>query len=813
MTVHTERRIDAFRRTVAFELDRFQVDAIEQLGSHQGVLVSAPTSSGKTVVADYAIFEALEDGVKAIYTTPLKALSNQKFRDLKKRHGDGYVGLVTGEHTINERAPVVVMTTEILRNLIYDDPDRLKDVRYVVLDEVHYIDDYPRGAVWEEVMIQAPPQIHFVGLSATISNYQQVADWMASHRGEMGVVSVTRRPTELRLWLAMENRLHPLFDEQGKVVRTTWNKAQEKVAADHRFDRDRRRGGRRFEPRGRPVESNSLTRVIESLAAQQMLPAIYFIFSRRGCEEAMQRCAMHGLDLTDTAEKARIEEFVAAKMAEVVDADEANLYRSLLNHEMLVQGISVHHAGLLPFLKELVEELFQAGLVKVVFATETLALGIHMPARSVVISAFTKFDGRGFPSLTSGQLTQLMGRAGRRGIDKVGHGVILKDPEVDIGVIYEAAMGEDMVVESKFAPNYNMALNLLRNRDIQEAERLMERCFGQFQRRQAAEQRRRELTNLEERLVDLEKMAVTPSRKERCRLEDVQQYFKDEALLHTLRSRVRKAKRDHYHRGDSGLTADQLETQRKEIAEIQHRHEQSPVRRCPNIRQHRAWQAEIWSLQDEIRRSQEDIDAAMHDYTRHLHSIIQVLEEAGFLYGMKPSDKGMLASRIYGENSLVLSEALYQGWLDHLDPTELCAVLVMLAAEDRGRPGRGGRGRPAESGPSARNRFPSLEIRELYHSLRSLHYRFSELEEAYGEQTLRPLSRDYVDFAYRWARGDPLDQIPLPPMVEFGDAIKAIRSLYSTLRQLEWAIAEDSPLRPTVYSAMRALERDLIRRV
>jgi superfamily II RNA helicase len=186
-----------------------------------------------------------------------------------------------------------------------------------------------------------------------------------------------------------------------------------------------------------------------------------------------------------------------------------------------------------------------------------------------------------------------------------------------------------------------------------------------------------------------------------------------------------------------------------------------------------------------------------------------VLEEAGFLYGMKPSEKGLLASRIYGENSLILSEALYQGWLDHLDPPELCAVLVMLAAEDRGRPGRGSGG----AGSYSRNRFPTTEIRELYHSLRSLHFRFSELEDAYGEETLRPLSRDFVDFAYRWARGDALDQIPLPPTVEFGDAIKAIRSLYSTLRQLEWAISPETPLRATVYSAMRAMERDLIRRV
>src|ERR1700737_4186182 len=261
MSVEVQSRLEAFQATMPFPLDPFQVEAIEKLGTHKGVLVSAPTSSGKTVVADYAIFEAIEDNVKAIYTTPLKALSNQKFRDLKKRYGEGYVGLVTGEHTINENAPVVVMTTEILRNLIYDDPQRLKDVRYVLLDEVHYIDDYPRGAVWEEVMIQAPPQIHFVGLSATISNYQQVADWMESHRGEMGVVAVFKRPTELRLWLAIHNQIYPLFDEQGKVVRETWNRAQEEVIEDRRFARRRN------------LESNSLTRGIEGLGRQEKPPA------------------------------------------------------------------------------------------------------------------------------------------------------------------------------------------------------------------------------------------------------------------------------------------------------------------------------------------------------------------------------------------------------------------------------------------------------------------------------------------------------------------------------------------------------------
>jgi len=784
-----------------FELDPFQVEAIQKLGTHHGVLVAAPTSSGKTVVADYAIFEALEDGAKAIYTTPLKALSNQKFRDLKRRYGEGWVGLVTGEHTINELAPVVVMTTEILRNLIYEDPQRLREVRYVVLDEVHYIDDYPRGAVWEEIMIQAPPTIKFVGLSATISNYQQVADWMASHRGEMGTVVVTERPVELKLWLAMENRLHTLFDERGQINRKTWNTAAAEVAFDRRF------------PRHRGLESNSILKVIEELGRQQMTPAIYFIFSRRGCEEAMQRCAMRGMDLTTDEEKARIDEVIARRLGEVREADEARLYQSLLSKDQVRGGIATHHAGLLPFIKELVEELFQEGLIKTVFATETLALGIHMPARSVVISSFTKFDGRGFPTLTSGELTQLMGRAGRRGIDSVGNGVILKDPDVEVGVIYEAAMGEDMVVQSKFEPTYNMALNLLRHRSLEEAELLMDRSFGQFQRRQAVRLREKELALLEERLLDLTRMAATGVKRERCTPEEVQQYFLDEAQLRNLRNRMRRMKREHWRSGGrrGSETEPDLDTLQKQVSEIRVRHERSAVRRCPNLRNHRAQQGQVFGLREEIRGVREEIEAMTHGFAEHLRTIISILEEAGFLVGLRPTEKGMLASRVYGENGLLVTEAIWSGWFDDLDPAELCAVMVMLAAEDRGGGRRRGGDRDAY-GPS-RHRMPTHRIGSVHRSLRSLYFRFSELEEHYGEHTIRPLSRDYVEFAYGWAGGVPMTDLVLPAGVDFGDGIKAIRALYSTLRQLEWAIPEEAPLRSTVFQAMRAMERDLIRRV
>src|SRR5207245_1050608 len=409
-------------------LDPFQREAIEKLDRGRGgVLVSAPTSSGKTIVAEYAIFRALREGAKVLYTTPLKALSNQKYHDFVRAYGESLVGLVTGENTIHDDAPVVVMTTEILRNLIYEDPGRLDLVRYVVLDEVHYIDDFPRGSVWEEIVIQAPPTIKLVGLSATIGNYREIADWMAENRGGMETVFHDLRPVELKMWLAINNRFYPLFKSDGGIDQRTWSKAAQEEEASYRI------GGYRGLP------SNDLLHVIEELRRFDMLPAIYFIFSRRGCREALQRCAYHEIDLTTAAEKEAIDLVAAERLQGLKDQDEEALFRRMVDARLLRRGLAEHHAGLLPYHKEMVEELFQRGLVKVVFATETLSLGINMPARGVVVSSFTKFDGVNFSTLTTGELTQLMGRAGRRGIDVIGHGAILKEAAVEVGPIDDVA--------------------------------------------------------------------------------------------------------------------------------------------------------------------------------------------------------------------------------------------------------------------------------------------------------------------------------------------------------------------------------------
>jgi ATP-dependent RNA helicase HelY len=792
--------VEEFEATLPFQLDAFQREAIDKLDRGPGgVLVSAPTSSGKTTVAEYAIFRALRAGSKVIYTTPLKALSNQKYHDFVREYGEATVGLVTGENSINADAPVVVMTTEILRNLIYEDLKRLDMVSHVVLDEVHYIDDFPRGSVWEEIVIQAPSTIKLVGLSATIGNYREIAEWMAENRGGMETVFHNVRPVELKLWLAINNRFLSLFKADGAIDQRTWSKAAEEEEASYRV------GGYSRLP------SNDLLKVIEELKRGDMLPAIYFIFSRRGCREALQRCSYHELDLTTAAEKEAIDRVAAERLQGLTDHDEEALFRRMVDARLLRRGLAEHHAGLLPYHKEMVEELFQRGLIKVVFATETLSLGINMPARGVVVSSFSKFDGANFSNLTTGELTQLMGRAGRRGIDVIGHGVILKESDVEIGSIYEVAMGATLVVESKFLPSYNMALNLLRIYTPEQAEGLMERSFGQFQKRLAGEMTRERLVNVRARLADIRNLWDGHE----VSIDDVERYFKLEDRRRAIRIELKRLRREagadrrgrrgkHTRAlGSAARLVQRLEIEAKGLLERQHK---LKLVRSPRLGEYLTRYAEIRTLQKELDGGERELTGQMDEYARKLRRLCRILTETGFLAHDRPTDKGLFASRIYGENTILVAEAVWLGWLEGLAPEELCAVLIMLAAEDRER---GGRDRQAR-GP---RRYPTPAIAQTARLVRSLYFRFADMESDLDEPNLRQPSHDYIDFAYRWSAGEPLDKIPLPPNVDIGDAIKAMKSLYSLLRQLEWAVRQaKAPLFETVARAVAQMERDVIKR-
>src|SRR5579859_3301767 len=468
----------AFRGLYDFEFDPFQLRACEALYEGSGVLVAAPTGSGKTVVGEFAVHLALAQGRKCFYTTPIKALSNQKYTDLVRRYDHDTVGLLTGDNSINGDAPVVVMTTEVLRNMLYTSSPTLAGLGYVVLDEVHYLADSSRGAVWEEVIIHLPESVRVAALSATVSNAEEFGEWLDQVRGGTAVIVDEHRPVPLWQHVLAGNRLYDLFtdDDHTRVNSELLRVAQRDTWIERKAPARPGRGGRRprrFLPAYRPD-------VIARLDASGLLPAITFIFSRAGCDAAVQQCLAAGLRLTTPEEAEVIQQTAERRTAEIPPEDLIVLgYGEWLDG--LRRGIAAHHAGMLPAFKEVVEELFAAGLVRAVFATETLALGINMPARTVVIEKLDKWNGETHANLTAGEYTQLTGRAGRRGIDVEGHAVVLWHPGMDPGALAGLASTRTYPLNSSFRPSYNMAVNLTGWAGRARAATLLESSFAQFQ--------------------------------------------------------------------------------------------------------------------------------------------------------------------------------------------------------------------------------------------------------------------------------------------------------------------------------------------
>jgi ATP-dependent RNA helicase HelY len=474
----TDPELAGFRALYDFDFDPFQVEACRALGAGHGVLVAAPTGSGKTVIGEYAVHLALAQGRKCFYTTPIKALSNQKYADLVRRYDSRTVGLLTGDNSINGDAPVVVMTTEVLRNMLYTGSPALSGLGYVVLDEVHYLADRSRGAVWEEVIIHLPESVRVVALSATVSNAEEFGEWLDQVRGGTEVIVDEHRPVPLWQHVLAGHRLYDLFtdDEHTRVNPELLRVAQRDTWIERKAPQRPGRGGhrpRRFPPAYRPD-------VISRLDSNGLLPAITFIFSRAGCDAAVEQCLVAGLRLTTPEEAEVIQQVAERRTADIPPEDLTVLgYGEWLAG--LRRGIAAHHAGMLPAFKEVVEELFAAGLVRAVFATETLALGINMPARTVVIEKLDKWNGETHANLTAGEYTQLTGRAGRRGIDVEGHAVVLWQPGMDPGAVAGLASTRTYPLNSSFRPSYNMAVNLTGWAGRARAATLLESSFAQFQ--------------------------------------------------------------------------------------------------------------------------------------------------------------------------------------------------------------------------------------------------------------------------------------------------------------------------------------------
>ena len=461
-----------FQDEYPFGLDAYQVAACRALEEGHGVLVAAPTGSGKTVVGEFAIHLALASKRKCFYTTPIKALSNQKYHDLVARYGPERVGLLTGDTTINGEAPVVVMTTEVLRNMLYAQSSTLNDLGFVVMDEVHYLADRFRGAVWEEVIIHLPQSVTVVALSATVSNAEEFGDWLETVRGDTQVIVEEHRPVPLFQHVMAGTRIYDLFVDRDVLNPELVRLARDEERRTH-VKHDRRRQQRSSQTPWR-------SEVVQRLDRDGLLPSIYFLFSRAGCDEAVQQCLQAGLRLTTSDERQEIREAALFATLGIPDDDLMALgFDSWV--QALERGLASHHAGLLPVFKETIEALFQRGLVKVVFATETLALGINMPAKSVVIERLVKWNGETHVDLTPGEYTQLTGRAGRRGIDVEGHAVVLWQAGLNPQSLAGLASTRTYPLKSSFQPSYNMAVNLVSRMGRHAAREVLETSFAQFQ--------------------------------------------------------------------------------------------------------------------------------------------------------------------------------------------------------------------------------------------------------------------------------------------------------------------------------------------
>jgi ATP-dependent RNA helicase HelY len=497
-----QSQLDEFAKGYEFPFDDFQVQACRAVAAGEGVLVAAPTGAGKTIVGEFAVFLALATGRKAFYTTPIKALSNQKYADLVSRHGAAKVGLLTGDSSINGEAPVVVMTTEVLRNMMYAGSGTLRGLGFVVMDEVHYLADRFRGAVWEEVIIHLPDDVQVVSLSATVSNAEEFGAWLGEVRGDTAVIVEEHRPVPLHQHMMVGQGLYELFADErsdaGAADPARVNpelleriRRGDRASGSDGFGRARgigpRGGGREGQGRGRadrPTSRSgggpSRTEVIQRLDRDGLLPAITFIFSRVGCTSAVGQLLGNDVRLIPHHEGAKIRRTVEERIQGLADEDLAVLgYWEFV--EGLTRGFAAHHAGMLPTFREIVEELFTAGRIRAVFATETLALGINMPARSVVLERLVKFNGETHADITPAEYTQLTGRAGRRGIDIEGHAVVLYNRALDPLAVGGLASTRTYPLRSSFRPTYNMAVNLVGQVGRESAREILETSFAQFQ--------------------------------------------------------------------------------------------------------------------------------------------------------------------------------------------------------------------------------------------------------------------------------------------------------------------------------------------
>jgi ATP-dependent RNA helicase HelY len=848
------------REDLGFVLDRFQVEATAAVDEGASVLVAAPTGSGKTVVADRGVDRALARGLKAFYTTPIKALSNQKFADLRARLGAERVGLLTGDTAVNSGAQVVVMTTEVLRNMLYARSPALEGLGLVVLDEVHYLQDRYRGPVWEEVIIHLPRSVQIVALSATVSNAEELAGWMDAVRGRTVTVVEHERPVELVSLYAARDRSTRDLVVMPVVVDGEPNPVGERLDAPPLTPRHDRRG--RSRPR---YATPRRLEVVEHLADDDLLPAICFVFSRKGCDEAARSLLEAGVRLTDPAERARIRAVAEAHTSALSDSD-----LDVLDYDLwlaaLEQGVAAHHAGMVPPFKEAVEACFVQGLVKVVFATETLALGINMPARSVVIEALSKFTGEQHEALKPGEYTQLTGRAGRRGIDEVGRAVVLWSPFTPFQQVADLVLSRRFELRSAFRPTYNMAANLVRRHDRDEARRLLDRSFAQFQADQGIvrlRSRRDARGETLERLITEAHCDRGDTEEYRLLLRQDEEARRGSSTRHdvlTALARLRPGdvvwlggvrmgvlsigwrgpERGRLHvidergraRTISSTDIDEVLVRAGEIdmprpyapnnRAFQHEVARSlarvrgarrrrsgtspaptstaaehPVDGCPDAARHVRSAVQA----DRVRRELADIDRRIDGTTgsvaRELDAVLGVLRARDMIGDWELTARGALLVRVFHECDLLIADCMAAGLFDGLDAASLAALISCFTYEHRSKT------------PPPPPWFPDRRTRQRFEAVSQRSDRLRAEEEAARLPTTRAPDPTFVPIAHAWASGRDLTSVLGREEMTGGDFVRNVRQLVDLLRQIGEA-AVDPTTAHAARSAAEALHRGVV---
>ena len=785
---------NSFLELLDFALDPFQEQACHALAKGKGVLVAAPTGAGKTIVGEFAIHLALEKKQKVFYTTPIKALSNQKFAELVSRYGADRVGILTGDTNTNSDAQIVVMTTEVLRNMIYANSDALIQLGFVVMDEVHYLADRFRGAVWEEVILHLPKDVKLVSLSATVSNAEEFGAWLEEVRGDTEIVVSEHRPVPLDQHVLFGDELMELFAAGSNNQRVNAELVQ-KHSSKLRIPIGKYTKGKKpkgeLDQRFSRIPKISKPQVVEILEENDLLPAIFFIFSRAGCDAAVRACHQYGVRLTTREEQAEIRYLVEEKTASIADEDLATLgYFEWLSG--LERGVAAHHAGMLPAFKEVVEELFLRKLVRVVFATETLALGINMPARTVVLERLDKFNGESRVQITPGEYTQLTGRAGRRGIDTLGHSVIQWSGNLDPASVAGLASKRSYPLISPFKPTANMAVNLIEAFGRKRAREVLETSFAQFQADRSVVGLAK---GIREKQISLDGYAKSME----CHLGDFFAYSSIRRELSDI-EKVLSSGRTRQERGkDIRQTKGRSEQERK-LAELKVRMKTHPCHLCSHREAHSRWAERWWQLHRETQAILDQIEGRTNLVASTFDKICGLLIELEYLddsdQDLQVTESGKMLARIYGERDLLVAEALRLKIWDNLDAPSLAAMAAALVYEPR---------RDDE------NFEPRAVKGNFQESFTNTQILWDELEYLSKKHKLQRSSRLEMDLSYpihRWATGAKLDLVLESADLLPGDFIRWCKQIIDLLEQL--AKASDGPISSKARDAVDLVKRGIV---